>query len=353
MNRPPDILDDDALTVYVDGSMYGGPRRGGIGVLFVWVNVAGDEETWDSSIPSTTGATNNEMELEAPIEALKTINRGRVPVDLGRFNKVVIRTDSTYVHSNVPNAIWTWRKTGWVKRGGASVLRSRMWKELIKEMKKMQERHRLLVHFEKIEGKKGRHAKTVDKLAKQSAKSASFGRARPNIVTRKRSKEQVERGSVKVESQTFAVRIIQAQYIPPPRRGSRYKYEVVEGGHPAFGKLDWAESDLDLQRSHTYVVRMNDEQRNPRFDELVREVEEELSPLIDTLRELARQATAHDVAGGLGATEPAADASRVRGRLDKLVEEGKARKTQSSGPGRPYVYESIEQSESAGGDPLN
>jgi hypothetical protein len=66
MTSPPDILDDDALTIYVDGSMYEGPRRGGMGVLFVWVNDAGDEETWDHSIPSTKGATNNEMELEAP-----------------------------------------------------------------------------------------------------------------------------------------------------------------------------------------------------------------------------------------------------------------------------------------------
>lgn len=350
--RPPDILEDDALTVYVDGSMYGGPRRGGMGVLFVWVNDAGDEETWDPSIPSTTGATNNEMELEAPIEALKAIHRGRVPVDLTRFSKVVIRTDSMYVHNNVPNAMWTWRRTGWVKKGGASVLRSRMWKALTKEMKRMQERHRLLVYFEKIEGKKGRHAKTVDRLAKQSAKSASFGRVRPNIVARKLSKEQVEPGSVKVEGQTLAVRIIQAQYIPPPNRGSRYKYEVVESGHASFGKLDWAESDLDLQRSRTYVVRTNDKQEDPRFEELIQEVEEDLSPFMAALRDLARPATAREVAARLAATMPAVNASRVRDRLDKLVEEGRARKARSAGAGRPNVYESIAESEEPAPEPV-
>lgn len=340
MKRPPDILDDDALTVYVDGSMYEGPRRGGMGVLFVWANDAGDEETWDPSIPSTAGATNNEMELEAPIEALKAIQRGRVPVDLRRFNKVVIRTDSTYVHSNVPNAMWTWRKTGWVRKGGASVLRSRMWKELTKEMRKMQERHHLLVYFEKVKGKKGRHARTVDKLAKQSATSASFGRARPNIVTRKTSKGRVEPGSVKVEGQAFAVRIIQAQYIPPPRRGSRYKYEVVEDGHPSFGKLDWAESDLDLRRGHIYLIRMNDQQENPRFKELIREIEEDLTPYLDALGRLGAPSTVMQLAKELGRISGLqVSGSAVRLRLDWLVEDGRVRRAQSAGRGRPYLYE--------------
>lgn len=337
---PPDVLDERALTIYVDGSMYEGPRRGGMGVLFVWINDAGDEETWDPSIPSTAGATSNEMELEAPIEALKAIQRGRVPVDLGRFNKVVIRTDSTYVHSNVPNAMWTWRKTGWVKKGGGSVLRSRMWKELTREMKKMQEHHRLLVHFEKVEGKTVRLAKTVDKLAKQSAKSASFGRSRPNIVTRKTSAGRVEPGSVKVEGQTFTVRIIQAQYIPPPRRGSRYKYEVVEDGHPSQGKLDWAESHLDLKRAHIYVIRMNDQQQNPRFEELVRAIEENLTPYVDALARLGAPSTVQELAKELARISGLQiSGNTVRLRLDRLVEDGRIRRARSAGPGRPYLYE--------------
>src|SRR5437763_582329 len=101
-----------------------------MGVLFVWVNESGSEETWDPAIPSTDGATNNEMELEAPIEALQMLQRGMVPVDLGRFNKIVIRTDSLYVHNNIANAKWTWRKTGWAKKTGGSVLHSRVWKRL-------------------------------------------------------------------------------------------------------------------------------------------------------------------------------------------------------------------------------
>ena len=38
------MLDDDALNIYTDGSSFSGPRVGGIGIIFVIVNSAGDEE---------------------------------------------------------------------------------------------------------------------------------------------------------------------------------------------------------------------------------------------------------------------------------------------------------------------
>jgi ribonuclease HI len=93
----PEPLDERALTIYVDGSMRSSPRRGGIGIRFVWVNDDGEEEVWDHSLPATMGATNNEMELEAPSQALKLAISRYVPFDLVRFDKIVIRTDSLYV----------------------------------------------------------------------------------------------------------------------------------------------------------------------------------------------------------------------------------------------------------------
>ncbi len=38
------MLDDNALNIYTDGSSFSGPRAGGIGIVFVIVNDAGDEE---------------------------------------------------------------------------------------------------------------------------------------------------------------------------------------------------------------------------------------------------------------------------------------------------------------------
>lgn len=340
LTPPPDILDEGALTIYVDGSMYGKPRRGGRGIHFAWVNDAGDEETWDSALPATMGATNNEMELEAPIEALSLVRRGTFSIDLTRFNKIVIRTDSMYVFSNVPNAISTWRKTGWTKKGGAAVLHTRNWKRLISEMKSIHDRHRLLVHVEWSPGKKGRHAKIADKLAKQSANSPTFARARPNNVRSKLSKQQVEAGSVKVTGQTMTVRIIHAQYLPPPHRSSRYKYEVVEEESPFHENVDRAESEIHFKPGHSYVVRMNDQQQNPRIEELLDEVQEDLTPYIEALTKLGRPSTAREVAQDLShqkGTVVTSDAAKRR--LDRLVESGDAKPTRSKGAGRPYLYE--------------
>lgn len=334
----PDILDDNALTIYVDGSMYESPRRGGRGVLFVWVNDAGDEETWEPALPATVGATNNEMELEAPIEALRLVLRGSVPVDLARFNKIVIRTDSTYVHDNVPNAVWTWRKSGWTKKDGGAVLHTRTWTRLVSEMKTLNERHHLLVHFAWSAGKQGRHAKAVDKLAKRSAQSASFGRGRPTLARRKLTAERVNPGSVTVTGQLMTVRIVVATYLRAPHKRSRYKYEVVDVASPFLGKVDWAESELGLKQGRTYLVRMNDVQGNPRIEELVHEIEEDLTPYVDALKALAAPSTAQQVTRHLAQRNIVMSPDDVRRRLNRLVGLGVGRERAWT-KGRPYVYE--------------
>jgi ribonuclease HI len=342
LNGPPDVLDEHALTIYVDGSMRGSPRRGGIGIHFVWVNVAGNEVTWDHCLPATMGATNNEMELEAPTEALKLASKENTPFALAQFNKIVIRTDSDYVYGNWKTAAWTWAKTKWTKKGGAAVLNSVAWKSLIAEMKKVNNQHRLVVHFEWTKGKKGRHAKIVDKLAKQSSDSASFGRARPNLARRKMTKERVDLGSVKMEGQTMTVRIIVAQYLPPPRRSSRYKYEVVDEASAYDGKVDWAESDLHLRQGHTYIVQMDRLQANPRIEAAEQEVEEDLSSYLDALGSLGQASTAQQVADELRRVHRLVVMSdAVRRRLDRLVGLGQVRRARDVTVGRPYLYELV------------
>src|SRR2546425_7864468 len=83
-------VDDQALRIHVDGSMRRGPRKGGMGLLFVWEDEAGAEHRDEHVLPATAGATNNQMELEAPSEALRIALRGRTPFDLARFEKIVI-----------------------------------------------------------------------------------------------------------------------------------------------------------------------------------------------------------------------------------------------------------------------
>lgn len=68
------MLDEDALNIYTDGSSFSGPRVGGIGIVFVIVNGAGDEEIVNEfDYPGYKQATNNEMELEACIKGLEEI----------------------------------------------------------------------------------------------------------------------------------------------------------------------------------------------------------------------------------------------------------------------------------------
>ena len=84
-------LDDNAINVFTDGSMKERPRRGGVGYRIVTVDNGGHEVTWDSDLAGYLGATNNEMELQAVILALKHVSGRRPPVDLRRFNKIVVR----------------------------------------------------------------------------------------------------------------------------------------------------------------------------------------------------------------------------------------------------------------------
>lgn len=346
MPRPSDVsvpepIDERALTIYVDGSMRSSPRRGGIGIRFVWIDEDGEETTWDHSPPATLGATNNQMELEAPSEALKLAIRRYAPFQLSSFRKIVIRTDSAYVHDHIGLAISLWSKNQWTKKSGAAVLNVSDWKTLLSLMNRMFRDHRLRVDFEWKKGKKGKHAKAVDQLAKVSSDSPSFGRSRPNVVRRKTSPEKVEVGSVRMEGQVMTIHIIQPQYLPPPRRSSRYKYEVVDERSPYYHKIDWAESDEELLRGHTYSVRMNTTQDNPRIEEVLAEIEEDLTPYLEALKEIGRPAAAKEVAAVLASSKQlTVSPDAARRRLDRLADEvGEVTRIRASTAGRPYLYE--------------
>lgn len=61
----PDVTFEDALNIYTDGSCLSNPRRGGIGIRYIVINAAGDEEWIDECPAGYKQATNNEMELMA------------------------------------------------------------------------------------------------------------------------------------------------------------------------------------------------------------------------------------------------------------------------------------------------
>jgi ribonuclease HI len=138
-----DTVDENAINIYCDGSSYAGPRRGGIGILYVTVGSDGREVPEALDSPGYEGATNNEMELQAYIRALDELLRGHTRVHLEDFEKVILKTDSMYVAENFRNAIYVWPTTGWMTKAGTPVINARLWKQLVDKSFKIGRRFRI------------------------------------------------------------------------------------------------------------------------------------------------------------------------------------------------------------------
>jgi ribonuclease HI len=340
----PEPIDEGVLTIYTDGSMKPSPRRGGIGIRFVWLDANGEENVWDHSLPATLNATNNQMEIEAATEALKRVTSRYAAFDLSEFRRIVVRTDALYVRDHVGIAIAIWSKRQWTKREGAEVINIREWKELLTAMRYLDRTHHLRVEFEYQPGKTGPHSRAVDELAKQSADSPPTRLPKGGTVRRRTSPLSVDKGSVRMEGQVFDIRIIQGQALPPPHRGtSRYKYEVVDEGSAFYNLVDWITSTDTLERGHTYRVSVNQDQGNPRIVEVLEEIEEDLSPYFTALKNLPQPATARQVSEEMVRMGFEVSPEHVKRRLDRLyVEQETVSRSRSSLAGRPFVYEAVE-----------
>ena len=128
--RAMEYPEENALNIYTDGSMLPSPRRGGAAILFVLVDDLGNEEQREEVLAGYAGATQNQMELEAPIQALKMVTGRHAPFEPSRYRKIVIKTDATYVTENFGTAAAVWSRNGWKTREGKPVdtpLSGRSW----------------------------------------------------------------------------------------------------------------------------------------------------------------------------------------------------------------------------------
>ena len=103
------------IKIYTDGSCIGNPGQGG------WAAIILDEGKKTEIKGSKKDTTNNQMELLAPIEALKKIPKG---------SKVQIFTDSKYVKSGITEWIHNWKKNGWKTSNKKEVSNKELWTEL-------------------------------------------------------------------------------------------------------------------------------------------------------------------------------------------------------------------------------
>lgn len=108
------------LEIYTDGSSLGNPGKGGWGTV-----VVSGEKIIEELGGFDKDTTNNRMELQAAIEALKYINKNH------KKDSVTIYADSAYVLGGVTNWIFGWEKNGWKTSNKKPVLNQELWKELI------------------------------------------------------------------------------------------------------------------------------------------------------------------------------------------------------------------------------
>jgi len=103
------------IKIYTDGSCLENPGNGG------WAAIIIDDEKKTQIKGSKKNTTNNQMELLAPIEALKKIPKG---------SKIEVFTDSKYVKSGITEWIHNWKKNGWKTADKQPVKNKELWEEL-------------------------------------------------------------------------------------------------------------------------------------------------------------------------------------------------------------------------------
>ena len=111
------MLVEGRVRIFTDGACSGNPGPGGWGAVIV---------TPDKRVKEMGGGqaatTNNRMELMGAIASLKHLSEVAAPVDLF--------TDSTYVIHGITRWVHGWKRNGWSKAGGGSVLNRDLWEAL-------------------------------------------------------------------------------------------------------------------------------------------------------------------------------------------------------------------------------
>ena len=106
---------NEKIVIYTDGACSGNPGKGGWGAILKY----GNHTKEISGYAELT--TNNKMELQAVIEALKLIKKDY---------DIEIFTDSNYVKDGITKQINTWKLNNWKTTKKESVKNKELWLEL-------------------------------------------------------------------------------------------------------------------------------------------------------------------------------------------------------------------------------
>jgi ribonuclease HI len=142
----------EKIIIYTDGACIGNPGPGGWAVLLMY------GEHKKEIVGHHALTTNNRMELQAAIEALKALKRP---------SQVVLYTDSEYVKNGITQWIINWKSKGWRRSPKHPVKNLLLWQEL----DSLNQKHQ--VEWQWIKGHAGHQFnERVDKLANQEAEKA-------------------------------------------------------------------------------------------------------------------------------------------------------------------------------------
>lgn len=143
----------DVIEIYTDGSCLGNPGNGGWGAILLY------KEHQKKISGGKKDTTNNQMELQAVIEALKIIKRSV---------KIVIYTDSQYVKNGLTTWIINWKKNGWKTADKKPVKNLELWQKLDLESTKHQ------IEWRWVKAHAGnKYNEMVDDLARSAAEKVS------------------------------------------------------------------------------------------------------------------------------------------------------------------------------------
>lgn len=142
------------LEIYTDGSSLGNPGPGGWGTLIIKNEKLGIKNNIELG-GGEKNTTNNRMELQAAIEALKYVVKNKI-------NETTIYADSIYVLNGITNWIFGWEKNGWKTANKKQVLNQDLWKELIGLVREFKGK----ITWQKVKGHSGHlHNDKADEIA--------------------------------------------------------------------------------------------------------------------------------------------------------------------------------------------
>lgn len=146
------------ITIYTDGAARGNPGPAGWGVLIFW-----GEKKFE--LGGREGhATNNQMELQSAIEALKFLKKNHTRESLGGVGQVEIYADSKYVILGITEWIHGWIKNNWKNSAKKPVLNRDKWEELYELTKNFK------ISWHYVEGHSGhKYNDRVDEIATKFA----------------------------------------------------------------------------------------------------------------------------------------------------------------------------------------